>query len=84
MTYYYCISREGIRVSVPAWMTDAVHCAGLSLASSPQASTEALAELGELLRAVLSRWHQEEVPCDETTDTGVVCSKATARAGTSF
>ena len=73
--HYYCMSREGTPVSVPAWMTDAVHCAGLSLASSPQASTEALAELGKLLRVVLSRWHQEEVSCDETTDTGVSVRK---------
>ena len=75
VTYYYCITRDGTRVSVPAWMTDAVHCAGLSLASSPQASTEALAELGKLLQVVLSRWHQEEVPSDETTDTGVSVRK---------
>ena len=71
VTYYYCISRDGTRVSVPTWMTDAVHCAGMSLASSSQPSTKALAELGELLRAVLSRRQQEEVPSDETTDTRV-------------
>ena len=75
VTHYHCISQEGAPVPVPAWMTDAVHCAGLSLASSPQASTEALAELGKLLRVVLSRWHQEEVPCDETTGTGVSVRK---------
>jgi hypothetical protein len=36
---------------------------------------EALAELGELLQAVLSRWHQEGVPPDETTDTTVSVRK---------
>jgi hypothetical protein len=56
-------------------MTDAEHCAGLLLASSPRASTEALAELGKLLRAVLSRWHQEGVLPDETTDTTVSVPK---------
>jgi hypothetical protein len=56
-------------------MTDAVQCAGMSLANSSEASTEALSELGELLRAVLSRKHQEEVRSDETTDTGVSVRK---------
>jgi hypothetical protein len=36
---------------------------------------EALAELGKLLQAVLSRWHQEGVPPDETTDTTVSVRK---------
>ena len=48
------------------------------------AMTEALTELSKLLRVVLSRGHQEEVPSDETTDTTVSVRKrppAVGRAG---
>ncbi len=75
VTHYHCVSPDGAFVPVPAWMTDAVHCARLSLANSPRASMEALGELGKLLRAVLSRWHQEGVPLDETTETTVSVRK---------